>query len=213
LARALRLDPAERAHLRRLADPVSAARGQAEAPQRAGPGMLRLLTALDHLPVQLLGHRGDILAANHLFRAVLGRRLGPGDSFTRFLFADPLARERIVNWPVFAAASVAGLRREAGERPHDARLRRLIAELRAADPQVEAWWNDHRVLAYASVTKLIDHPVGGRLTFAVESVTPPHDRHQRLVVYTAEPGSPTAKALPLLAAYGVEVAAGFRPHA
>lgn len=46
--------------------------------------------------------------------------------------ATPLARQRIVNWPDFAAATVAGLRREAGERPHDARLRRLIAELRAA---------------------------------------------------------------------------------
>jgi transcriptional regulator with XRE-family HTH domain len=208
LSRALRLTSAEQAHLRRLAAPAAAPRGHSEAPQRADPGMLRLMTALDHQPVLLLGHRGDILASNHLLHAVLGRAFAAGDSFTVFMFRDPLARERIVNWSEFASASVAGLRREAGERPHDVRLRRLIEELRAADPDVDKWWRDQRILEYASVDKRIAHPIAGPLNFAVESVVPPNDPAQRLVVYTAAPDSPTERALPLLASYGLETASG-----
>ncbi|GAA2499842.1 helix-turn-helix transcriptional regulator [Winogradskya humida] len=203
LSRALRLTGVEKDHLRRLAAPSGAPRGSADLPQRADPGMLRLMTALDHLPALMLGHRGDILASNHLLHAVLGRSFEPGDSFTWFMFTDPLARERLVNWAAFASATVAGLRREAGERPHDARLRRMITKLRETDSQVDDWWQDQRILAYASVVKRIAHPVAGPLSFAVESVMPPHDPEQRLIVYTTEPDSPTARALPLLASYGV----------
>lgn len=91
---------------------------------------------------------GDVLARNALLRAVLGRPLEPGTSCTRFLFQDPIARERIVNWADFASASVAALRREAGRRPHDRRLPALIEELRAADPDVARWGDDHAVRDY-----------------------------------------------------------------
>ena len=93
------------------------------------------MTALDHLPVLLLGYRGDVLAQNALLETVLGRPFGEGTSFTRFLFQDPLARQRIINWEMFAAASVAALRREAGRRPYDAALRHLIDDLRADRPR------------------------------------------------------------------------------
>ncbi len=71
-----------------------------------------MTSTLDHVPVLLLGHRGEVLARNALLQAVLGRPLEPGTSFTRYLFQDPTARTRIINWPVFASASVAALRRE-----------------------------------------------------------------------------------------------------
>ncbi|HEY0248778.1 MAG TPA: hypothetical protein VGC45_11015 [Gryllotalpicola sp.] len=120
--------------------------------------------ALDHVPVLLLGHRGEVLARNALLPAVLGRALEPGSSFIRYLFLDPLARERIANWDVFARNAVATLRLEAGKRRHDRQLHQLIDELRSADPDpdVEAWWQDHAVRDYASVTKHIRHPPCGR---------------------------------------------------
>lgn len=64
LARALRLDDVEHAHLRDLAAPTSSRRptGGAAA-QRPDPGLLRLMDALNHVPVLLLGHRGDVLPA------------------------------------------------------------------------------------------------------------------------------------------------------
>ena len=210
LARALRLDEIEHAHLRDLAAPATRpghGHGPGGARQRPDPGLLRLMTALDHLPVLLLGYRGDVLAQNALLETVLGRPFGEGTSFTRFLFQDPLARQRIINWEMFAAASVAALRREVGRRPYDTALRRLIDDLRA-DPQVDAWWHDHRVVDYSSLVKNIDHPVAGHLRFEVETVSAPLDPEQRLVVYTAEPDSPTARALPLLASYGTDTGPG-----
>ncbi|MBW0130120.1 helix-turn-helix transcriptional regulator [Pseudonocardia oceani] len=205
LARALRLDEVEHAHLRDLAAPTSRRRGGgAEAPQRPDPGLLRLMTALDHVPVLLLGRRAQVLARNALLPAVLGRALEPGSSFARYLFLDPSARERIVNWAHFAAAAVGALRFEAGRRPDDHRLAALVAELRAADPDVARWWDDHGVRDHTSVAKRIAHPTAGPLAFGIEAVSTPHDPGQRLVVYTVEPDSPTAHVLPMLAGWGAE---------
>ncbi len=204
LARALRLDEVEHAHLRDLAAPTSRRRRPGpEAPQRPDPGLLRLMTTLDHVPVLLLGRRGEVLARNALLRAVLGRPLEPGTSFFRFLFQDPVARTRIVNWSDFASASVAGMRRETGRRPHDRRLSALIDELRDTDRDVARWWDDHQVRDYASVAKHIQHPDAGTLWFDIESVAAPHEPDQTLVVYTAEPDSATARVLPILASWDV----------
>ncbi len=206
LARVLRLDDVEHAHLRDLAAPTPRRRSAtAEAVQRPDPGLLRLIDTLDHVPVLLLGHRGDILARNALVPAVLGRPLSPGTSFPRYLFQDPVARERIINWADFAAASVAAMRREAGRRPHDRRLSALIDELRAADSDVARWWDDHAVRDYASVAKRIRHPTAGTLSFDIEIVAAPQEPDQRLVVYTAEPDSPTARLLPILASWDLDV--------
>ncbi len=205
LARALRLDEVEHAHLRDLAAPTSRGRsGGWEATQQPDPGLLRLMTALDHLPVLLLGRRAEVLARNALLPAVLGRPLDPGTSFVRYLFTDPSARERIVNWAHFAAAAVGGLRLEVGRRPDDRRLSTLVDELRAADPDVARWWDDHGVRDYTSVAKRIAHPTAGPLSFDIETVSAPHDPDQRLVVYTAEPSSPTARVLPILAGWGTD---------
>lgn len=165
------------------------------------------MAALDHVPALLLDHRGDVLARNALLPAVLGRSLDPGASFLRFLFQDPLARERILNWPVFAANAVAGLRREAGRHPEDRLLAGLIDELRAVDPDVATWWDDHGVRDHASVTKRIAHPAAGQLVFGIEVLVAPYDPDQRLVVYTVEPDSPTARVLTVLGSWDVAPAA------
>lgn len=206
LARALRMNDVERAHLHDLAAPAGRSRPAPAPPaQRPDPGLLRLMTALDHLPVLLLGLRAEVLAHNALLGAVLAE-LPVGSSFVRFLFLDPLARERILNWDHFAAAAVGALRREAARHPADRRLTALIDELRRADADVAAWWDDHGVRDYASVAKQIRHPVGGDLSFDIEIVSAPQEPDQRLVVYTAEPDSATARALAFLASWQAQPA-------
>lgn len=203
LGRALRLDHVERAHLRDLAAPASRRRATTwEARPRPDPGLLRLMTTLDHVPTLLIGRRSEVLASNALLQAVLGAEVAPGAVLLRWLFLDPRARERIVNWADYASAAVGAMRYEVGRHPHDRRLTALVDEVRAADPDVSRWWDDHGVTDRTSVAKRIDHPVMGRLEFGIEAVTPPHDGEQRLVVYTAEPGSTTAQALPVLASWG-----------
>lgn len=205
LARALRLDEVERAHLADLANPAPSvrSRGTPEPQQRPDPSLLRVMTALDHVPVLLLGRRGEVLAGNALLTAVLGRALTPGTSFTRFLLQDPVAHARIVNWVDFAEWSIAALRRETSRLPGDRALHALVTDLRR-DPQVDAWWRDHRIRDFVPTRKQVDHPQAGRLSFQVELLIAPHDPHQRMVVYTVQPDSETARLLPLLAAWGVE---------
>ncbi|AWW41640.1 helix-turn-helix domain-containing protein [Streptomyces cadmiisoli] len=202
LARALRLDEVEQAHLRDLAAPTVRHRAATpHAVQRADPGLLRLMRTLDHVPVLLIGHRGEVLARNALLTEVLGRPLEPGTSFVRFMFQDSVARERILNWADFASATVATMRRETARRPYDTRLTALVDELRATDGDVARWWDDHTVRDYASVNKRIQHPAAGPMAFDIEIVCAPHEPDQRLIVYTTEPSSSTARVLPILASW------------
>ncbi|MGC4744957.1 transcriptional regulator [Micromonospora sp. DT201] len=202
MSRALQLDEIERAHLRDLAAPTSHRRWAGpEVAQRPDPGMLRLMGVLSHVPVLLLGRRTQVLARNGLLSAVLGHAMEPGSSFARWLFLDPGARARIVNWADFAAAAVGALRYEMGRHPDDRRLVDLVRELRRGDPEVARWWDDQRVTFRTSVTKHVVHPTAGPLSFGIESVVGPHDPEQRLVVYTVEPDSPTAQVLPMLASW------------
>lgn len=205
LARALRLDDVERQHLHDLAAPTRRPGSGHEVPQVADPGLLRVMTTLDHVPVLLLGNRSQVLARNALLREVLGDPVEPGANFARWLLTDPLARARIVNWSDFARSTVAAMRRETGRRPHDRRLQAEVAGLRT-DPDVARWWDDHGVTDYASMTKRVRHPVAGELTFGVEVLVGPLDPEQRLVVYTCEPGSATAHAVPLLASWATRKA-------
>ena len=101
---------------------------------------------------------------------------------------------------------MAALRLEAGRRLHDRRLRQLIDELRAADADVAAWWEDHAVRDYASVTKHIRHPEAGDLVFGIEAVAALHEPNQRLTIYTVEPDSPTARVLPILSSWALDPA-------
>ncbi len=202
LSRALQLDEQERAHLRDLAAPSSRRRWAGpETAQRPDPGMLRLMGALDHVPVLLLGRHSRVLARNGLLSEVLGTAMEPGSQFARWLLLEPGARERIVNWADFAAPAVGALRYEAGRHPDDRRLATLIDELRRGDPDVERWWTDQGVTFRTSVRKEIAHPAAGALTFGIESVVGPHDPDQRLIVYTVEPDSATARILPMLASW------------
>ncbi|GAA1560320.1 helix-turn-helix transcriptional regulator [Kribbella lupini] len=212
LIRALRLNEVEAAHLRDLAAPTPARlRRQTPEVQRADPGLLRLASTLDHVPVLLLGQRAEVLAHNALLPAILGRRLIPSSSFMDYLFRDPLARQRIVNWAEFGARSVAAMRLETGRRPDDRKLADAVESLRPTDPDVANWWDDHTVRDYASVPKRIAHPEAGPLDFHIEIVTAPHLPDQHLIVYTVEPDSATARLLPILARWATEASA--RDHA
>lgn len=204
LARALRLDPTERAHLRELAVPARR-RPQRSAPQLADPGLLRVMANLDPVPTLLLDRFSRVLARGGALEAVLGLRLEPGFSFCRWLLLDPAARARIDNWEDFARGAVGTLRHQTGRNDPDRELLDLIDDLRRApDPRLRQWWDEHTVADQTSLRKRIAHPRAGLLSFGIEAVSPPHDPDQRLIIYTVEPDSPTAALLPMLRAWGTD---------
>ncbi|MFF4380276.1 helix-turn-helix domain-containing protein [Kitasatospora sp. NPDC001547] len=202
LAQALQLDASEREHLADLLLPdPQAARRTPNRPQRVRPGLYLMLETLSRVPAFILGRRTDVLAANHLARAVLTdfealpatRR-----NLARYYLLDPQARERVGDWERIAAETVAILRLEAGRYPGDRRLADLVGELTLGCPEFSTWWNDHKVLRRTHGAKHYVHQVAGELHFSYESFQVPGDTEQTLCVYNVEPGSDTARALQLL---------------
>ncbi|MFF3750193.1 helix-turn-helix transcriptional regulator [Streptomyces sp. NPDC002018] len=201
LARALHLDPAEREHLGDLLARPTPARRAPAGPQRVRPGLHLMLQTLDHVPAFILGRRTDVLASNHLARAVLtdfDALPVPRRNLARYYLLDPEARERTGEWDRIAAETVAVLRLEAGRYPQDRQLADLVGELTLRSPEFTTWWNDHRVLRRTHGAKHYRHPLVGDLHFSYESLQPPGDGDQTLCVYNPEPGSPTAQSLLLL---------------
>ncbi|MCK7621612.1 helix-turn-helix transcriptional regulator [Streptomyces sp. RS10V-4] len=205
VARALRLDQTERAHLFDLAKPrPGSGRRRPAPPQRVRPGLLRVLDALTDTPAMILGHRLDVLAANPLAKALYTDfdALPHCDrNLARFIFLDPTAHDLLTDWETAARGTVAVLRLYAGRHPHDPRLNELVGELSVRDEDFRQWWADHDVLQYTHGTKLYRHPLVGELTLTYESLTLPDDPDQALYLYTAEPGSPSDQALRLLASW------------
>ncbi|MGW7243718.1 helix-turn-helix transcriptional regulator [Streptomyces sp. NPDC054804] len=200
LARALRLDAAEHQHLTDLFARQGGRRAPV-APQRVRQGLHLMLQTLEHVPAYILGRRTDVLASNHLARAILSDFEAlpvPRRNLARYYLLDPQARERTVDWERIACENVAMLRLEAGHCPQDRRLADLIGELTLNSPEFSTWWNDHRVLRRTHGAMHYCHPIVGDLHFSYESLLLPGDENQTLCVYIPDPGSPTAESLGIL---------------
>jgi transcriptional regulator with XRE-family HTH domain len=203
LARALGLDDTERAHLLTLAQPARARRHTYPS-QRVRSGMLRVLGALNDVPAIIFGRRLDVLAANPLAKAVytdfdaLPHR---ERNMARYVFLDDAVRDLYADWDTAARGITAALQLYAGRHPDDPRLAELVGDLSVRDPDFRRWWADHDVYRYTSGVKHYHHPLVGDLTLDYESFTPDGDSDQSLGLYTAEPGSPSAQALRILASW------------
>jgi len=213
VARALRLDDDERAHLFDLARPTrTRAKQRTARPQRVRPGVLRLLQSTP-MPAFVLGRRLDFLATNRMTRALLcdfDARPPRERNHARWVFLDPAARELYVDWEAVARDNVASLRMDAGRHPDDPELSALVGELSVKSPEFAGWWASHDVLRQTHGTKRYHHPIVGALTVGYEALTLPDDPDQTLFLYTVEPGSPSAEALELLSAWTLESPLGGR---
>jgi len=205
LARALRLDDAERAHLfdlARAASPVAPNRRRT-APQRVRPVVLRILDSIG-APAIVRNCRVDYLAANPLGRALYAplfdSREQPANS-ARFTFLDPAAREFYVDWERSAKDLVAHLRSEAGRNPSDRGLSDLVGELSMRSDEFRTWWAAHNVRYHQTGTKRLRHPVVGELELEYEVMDVSADDGMTISVYSAESGSRSAEALDLLASW------------
>jgi transcriptional regulator with XRE-family HTH domain len=199
IARALRLDDAERAHVFDLSRPVR--RRRASPTERVRPEVRRLLDALHGLPAMVIGRRMDVLAWNRLAAALVvdwGALPREQRNTARHFFLDDGARELYVDWEENARTTVGWLRLAAGRHPEDAGLAELIGELSMKSEDFARLWPRHDVREKTHGTKRFRHPMVGPLTLAYESLALPGDRDQTLVLYTAEAGSESDTALRLL---------------
>ncbi|MFC9056432.1 helix-turn-helix transcriptional regulator [Streptomyces sp. NPDC057074] len=208
LARALRLDDAERAHLLNLAQAAEGSdaltRPRRRATTRQWTPHRSLQWSLDAItagPAFVRNGRMDILATNQLFRAFYADIYAmPGNqqNLARFTFLDPASRRFYPDWDAFADVAVAILRTEAGRNPHDKDLHDLVGELCTRSDEFRIRWGAHNVRHHGTGTKHFHHHVVGDLTLAFEGLDMAAAPGLTLTIYTAEPGSPSEEGLRLL---------------
>ncbi|MGH9271119.1 MAG: hypothetical protein ACRDZ2_07585, partial [Ilumatobacteraceae bacterium] len=102
-----------------------------------------------------------------------------------------------------AREAVADLLAAVARYPDDPGVRSLIAELGAASALFTELWEAHDVQLQRSTHKRAVHPVVGPIELDIETLLIP-DRDQRLVLYTAAPGTPAHEALQLLRVIGTQ---------
>ncbi|MFI5663760.1 helix-turn-helix transcriptional regulator [Streptomyces sp. NPDC051684] len=213
LARALRLDDAEREHLFDLA---RAANGAARPvrrrrPKKWGPrdSLTRTLDAIVLGPAFVRNGRMDVLATNVLGRTFYDEVFdGPGQgNLARYCFLDERAQAFYPHWEAASDITVSILRTEAGRDPRDKELHDLIGELSTRSDAFRTRWGAHNVRRHGSGTKQFHHHEVGDLTLMYEGMELTAEPGLSLLVYTAEPGSPSEERLRLLASLAATSAA------
>ncbi|GAT65995.1 XRE family transcriptional regulator [Planomonospora sphaerica] len=212
LARVLRLDRVETAHLHNLARRPAGPRLSAPPAEEPHSRVLSLLAALgESTPALVLGRRGDVLAWNRAGHALFAEHL-PFDapwqpdgrpSVPRMFFLDPFTRDLHRNWEELARIHVAYLRLTAGRFPTDARLAELIGELTMRSDEFAMMWAGGEVSDCTAGTMRLRHPTVGALSVDYQVWLQPDSPDHRLEVYTPNgPGS--ADALRILTQAGAE---------
>jgi transcriptional regulator with XRE-family HTH domain len=204
LARALRLDSEEREHLFRLAGLLPPGRGA--VPTHVTPSVQRLLDRLAGTPVAVHDAAWNLLVANRLWTALMGdhstwRGFDRNIIWRHFRSSGSRVAQPPAYTAAFQTAMVADLRTATGRYPADARLARMIAELRAGSERFAQLWDSGVVGSHEAARKTIVHPQVGPLTLDCD-VLSVAGSDLRIVAYTAEPGTEDADRLALLAVVG-----------
>jgi transcriptional regulator with XRE-family HTH domain len=208
LAKALRLDDAERAHLFDLAQAASPVgrppKRRAAKSWSPSQGLQWALDGFTAGPAFVRNGRMDLLAVNPLARAFYAELYDmPGQvpNIARHAFLDERARAFYPDWDGFADITVAILRTEAARDPHNKELHDLIGELSTRSDEFRRRWGRHDVRHHGSGFKSFRHPVVGEMTLAYEGMDMEAEHGLTFTVYTAEPGSKSEEAMRLLASW------------
>ncbi|MFF9690733.1 helix-turn-helix domain-containing protein [Streptomyces sp. NPDC014623] len=207
LARALRLNGDERDHLFHLAErPVPpSAHGPSAHVQ---PALLGLLDRLSNTPARVITDLHETLVENELARTLLGTspaHRSPAASFVYRWFTDPHARERypVEDHPHHSRVFVADLQAAAARRGRDAEVTKMVAVLRRRSQEFAALWDTHDVAVRRMDHKRIVHPTLGIIELDCYNLLS-EDGRQRLLWFTAPPGSRGAEQLELLSVIGTQ---------
>jgi transcriptional regulator with XRE-family HTH domain len=207
VARALQLDEAETSHLFDLARAAntSPAKRRRSSPQLVRPSVQRLLDAITDAPAWVRNARHDFLAANRLGYALYSElfttdHIRPANT-ARFVFFNERSKSFFPDWERTADDIVAMLRSEAGVNPYDRDLSDLIGELSTRSEPFRTKWAAHNVRFHRTGTKRLHHPEVGDLELSYEAMELSSDAGLTFLAYTAEPNTPSADGLRLLATW------------
>ena len=196
LARALRLDDAERQHLLTLADRAPAAHADdvADVPD----ALVRLITSMEPAPAYVLGPRWEFLAWNRP-QARLYPVIERLDEIERNLlwamFAEPSVRPLLDDWPAQSRRILAEFRAGTAALRDDPQVVSLVDRLRATSPEFAEWWPQLDVAQFQTRLRRYHHPRAGELVFEYQQLTPSEWPSLRVVCQLPVPGDDSAERL------------------
>ncbi|SIQ69311.1 hypothetical protein SAMN05421833_103162 [Microbispora rosea] len=102
-----------------------------------------------------------------------------------WMFTDPAARMVFVEWEQEASALLARFRSAAARHPGDHGFEELTARLKAASPEIRAWWPRHDIAPLGSGIKRLRHPLLGEQELRHVVLLTADDVEQKLVAFRA----------------------------
>jgi transcriptional regulator with XRE-family HTH domain len=204
IARALRLDEAERAYLFMLAGAPSANERPAASTEALPSSIVATLEALIYAPAVVYGPRYDVLLCNSAYVAVFGDirdYAAARGNVVRQLFLDPSRRSLFPHWESVARSLLQNFRINAGRNAGDPAFDELIAGLREESVDFAAWWDEHDVEQRVIGEKIVDHTIAGRLVLDHVAFALPDRAGVTAIVYTGALGSETESKMRQLCAH------------
>ncbi len=204
LARALRLDAVEHAHLLGLAGhynrwPLGG------APDHDGnevpAAVLRVLDALDPCPAYLLGPRWDLLARNEAHRRLypsLDDLRAEDRNLVHIVFTRPEVRAVIDGWEDEARRILSQFRADTVPHRDDPEVVALVARLHQESDEFAEWWPRHDVAGFDPHRRSFVHPQAGPLLFELSQLVPAASPDLRIVALVGLPGDDSVQRLTTL---------------
>lgn len=206
IARALHLDLDERDHLFRLAG--HPAPDRVGASDHISPGLLRIVDRLHDTPAQVVTELGEVLLQTEPARALLGEltgREGMSRTTVHRWFTEPESRriypadDHEMRGRIFTAELRTAYARLGRDSPAGA----IVADLLRVSPEFAEVWAAHDVADKHSRSKRFAHDGVGELTLECQTLLDT-ETNQRLLVFTARPGTEDADKLALLCVLGTQ---------
>lgn len=168
LGSALRLDPAERAHLINLARPDLAPASPAQPTQELPASLLSTLRGLSPHPVYVTDLYWNVVAWNEPATRLFGDfgAVAPeARNILDLLFLDAGWRMLFADWEEIAKGALAQYRAQTARLHDDPVCRARIARLMEASDAFAQWWPRQDVRGPATWRKAINHPAFGHMVF------------------------------------------------
>lgn len=192
IAQALRLTRAGEEFLHRLVRPLPERAHDSASNPIAADRLEAFVMALSE-PAFAHDRVLEVIVANPLATALGG--FLPGQNLLRAVFLQRNTITPYRNWPEMTERLVSYLRAQAAVPPLDPRLPALVAELSAGSERFAELWAQQQVGALSSGTNTLDHPLVGELEINYERLVFAGTDYPVIIVYHAEPGSPSELAM------------------
>ena len=199
LCTAFRLGPDARDHAFRLAKLSPTAPGAVE---EVSPELLQMIDGFPHAAAYVTNPALRVLATNPAAAALIAPIRQPRGILGTIFLSD-VAREYYVNWDLVARTSVDALRHSAGFVPPHPEVPELVERLHHDSADFRRMWDEQNVSGLALTRLAIRHPDVGPMDLIYQAFDVRSAPGQQLTVVTAEPGSPSADAMALLATLDV----------